>query len=148
MFEQFLPRLEEKLDSYVFAIQNLQAKLDYHQRVADSLARTIKSENRAIAWLKSKLQDFMQLRVERLGVRGKRLEGKITKVTLCLNGGAPPLWHDPNLDIEDFPEEAIDYVPTLNKTRLRSLVEQSGGELVVGGRAIARIDPRGSHLRF
>jgi hypothetical protein len=149
LFQQFLPRLESKIDSYIFALQNLQVKHDYHEQVATSLAKSIKSEEKAIAWLKSKLQAFMENRVEQMGVSGKRLEGKITKVALCGSGGTEKLWYDPEFDIEQFPAEVVDYVPQLNKERLRALTLESGGELYSAqGQLIAKIMPRKSHLRF
>jgi hypothetical protein len=149
LFQQFLPRLESKIDSYIFALQNLQVKHDYHEQVAPSLAKCIKSEGKAIAWLKSKLQAFMESRVEQMGVSGKRLEGKITQVALSGNGGTEKLWYDPEFDIEQFPADVVDYVPQLNKERLRALTLESGGELYSAqGQLIAKIMPRKSHLRF
>ncbi len=92
----------------------------------------------------------MENRVLLLGDKGKRLESKLCKVSLCNNGGNPPLWINPDLRESDFPEEFLETKVQLNRKKLNEFLLDSESRQLTDskGNIIAKIESRGQHLRI
>ncbi len=150
IFEELEPLLENKIDGYVARINCLKANRDFRQSESQRIASLAKHDAAAIAWLTDKLLGFMERRVEQLGERGRKLEGKLSKVSLCNNGGKPQVWINPELKAEEFPPSYVKLVPTLDTEKLREDAQASDtGEIHDNnGRLIAKLMPRGKHLRL
>lgn len=150
IFEELEPVLEQKIDSYVAHINCLKANRDFRQSESQRIASLAKQDSTAITWLTDKLLGFMERRVEQLGERGRKLEGKLSKVSLCNNGGKPQVWINPELKPEEFPPSYRKLVPTLDTELLREdAVASDTGEIYdSNGRLIAKLIPRGKHLRL
>ncbi|WP_013334865.1 siphovirus Gp157 family protein [Gloeothece verrucosa] len=146
--KDFLPRLENKIDNYVKAIKAQEAIANYRQSEAERLNKLAQSSKNTVTWLKSKLQAFMENRVAELGDKGKKLEGKLSRISLCINGGKVPVWVNPELSEQDFPEEYLEYMPTLNKAALVDAAIEAGEIRDQTGRLVAKVMPRGQHLRI
>lgn len=146
--EHLFPRLENKIDGYIKAIKYRESLAKFQQSEAERISKLAIANNNAIKWLKSKLQDLMEGRVEQLGDRGRILEGKLSKVSLCGNGGKPPVWINPELSEADYPEEFLEFVPRLNKTALVDAVTETGELRDSTGKLIAKALPKGKHLRI
>ncbi len=150
VFDELEPKIEKKIDGYVGRINCLKANRDFRQSEAKRIASLAKHDAAAIAWLTDKLLGFMERRVEQLGERGRKLEGKLSKVSLCNNGGKPQVWINPELKAEEFPPSYMKLVPTLDTEKLREdAIASNTGEIHDNnGRLIAKLMPRGKHLRF
>ncbi|GFE72042.1 siphovirus Gp157 family protein [Chroococcus sp. FPU101] len=146
--EHLFPRIEEKIDLYTTAIRKYETQVKYQKEEAQRIQSLANTNETTVKWLKSKLQEFMERRFEQLGERGKKLEGKLSKVSLCLNGGLPPIWINPNLKEQDFPQEYLEYVPRLKRTELIDATINLGEIRDLQGRLIAKVMPRNYHLRI
>lgn len=150
IFAELEPVLEHKIDSYVARINCLKANREFRQSESQRIAGLAKQDSTAISWLTEKLLGFMERRVEQLGERGRKLEGKLSKVSLCHNGGKPQVWINPELKPEEFPHTYLKLVPTLDTELIREdAIASVTGELYdSNGRLIAKLMPRGKHLRL
>jgi hypothetical protein len=149
LFERdLLPRLEKKIDGYVARIQRLKAQRDFRLSEAKRLEALAQSDDAQIQWLTEKLLTFMQNRVDSLGDKGKRLEGKLCQVCLCRNGGKEPIWINSQLGVLDFPDDYIVEIPTLNTEKLKEEVLSKGEIFDRQGRLLAKVMPRGHHVRI
>lgn len=150
IFQELEPVLEQKIDAYVARINYLKANRDFRQSESQRIATLAKQDSVAIAWLTEKLLGFMERRVEQLGERGRKLEGKLSRVSLCHNGGKSQVWINPELQLEEFPQTYIKLVPTLDTERLRedAIASPTGEVHDNNGRLIAKQMPRNKHLRF
>lgn len=149
VFQDFLPRLEKKIDSYVNAIGRIKARRDFRQAEANRIAALAKSDDQTITWLTQKLQNFMENRAAELSEKqGNKLEGLYCRISLCNNGGKPPIWVNPDLDLSDFPSDYIVPIPTLNTDKLKEDVLMQGEIKDSQGRLIAKVLSRGRHIRI
>ncbi len=148
-FQDFLPRLESKIDAYIEVIKWREALAEYQESEAKRINALAHSNQQTVNWLKHKLQVFMETRVEQLGDKGKKLEGKLSKVSLCHNGGKPPIWINPELTKpEDFPPEYVEYRWYLDKTKLADEAIDYGEVRSSNGTLLAKVLPRGKHIRI
>ncbi|HAX79044.1 MAG TPA: hypothetical protein DCY88_25275 [Cyanobacteria bacterium UBA11372] len=150
VFGELEPKIEKKIDGYVGRINCLKANRDFRQSEAKRIADLAKHDAAAIAWLTDKLLGFMERRVEQLGERGRKLEGKLSKVSLCNNGGKPQVWINSEIEIEEFPVDYVKRVPTLDSERLKedAIASPQGEIRDNNGRLIAKVLPRGRHIRL
>ncbi len=148
IFSDFLPRLESKIDAYIKVIKWRESLIEYQENEARRCEALANSNKQTVQWLKSKLQAFMEQRVEQLGDKGKRLEGKLSKVSLCHNGGRPPIWINPELPTENYPEEYKEIRVHLNRNKIAEDAINYDEVRDDKGTLIAKVMPRGKHLRI
>ncbi|HAG81198.1 MAG TPA: hypothetical protein DCL61_08500 [Cyanobacteria bacterium UBA12227] len=149
LFEELLPRLEKKIDSYVATLNRKQNRADFRHTEAKRIHSLAVTDYRAVNWLKGKLLAFMERRVETLGEKsGRKLEGLYCQISLCTNGGKQPVWIDPDLSVDDFPPEYIIQVPTLNIEKLKEDALAHGEIRSSQGRLIAKVNKRSKHIRI
>ena len=82
IFNEFLPRLESKIDAYIKVIKWRESLIEYQENEARRCEALAYQNKQTVQWLKSKLKAFMEQRVEQLGDKGKRLEGKLSTLFL------------------------------------------------------------------
>lgn len=151
IYQQLEPKLEKKIDGYVAYINRLKANREFRQLEAKRISSLAKNDEARIAWLTEKLLGFMEHRIEKLGEqRGRKLEGLLCKVSLCQNGGQPQVWINSELAVQDFPAEYVLQLPQLNTQKLKEdvLATESGELCDEQGRVIAKVLPRGKHIRL
>lgn len=148
IFKDFLPRLENKIDGYIKVIKWRESLINFQEEEAKRCQALAHTNKQTVNWLKEKLQTFMENRVEQLGDKGKKLEGKLSKISLCKNGGKTPVWVNPNLTEKDFPEEYVEYCPHVNRNKLIEDTINFGEVQDANGTLISKIMPRGQHLRI
>lgn len=151
IYQQLEPKLEKKIDGYVAYINRLKANREFRQLEAKRISSLAKNDEARITWLTEKLLGFMEQRIEQLGEqRGRKLEGLLCKVSLCQNGGQPQVWINSELAVQDFPAEYVLQLPQLNTQKLKEdvLATESGELCDEQGRMIAKVLPRGKHIRL
>ncbi len=148
IFNEFLPRLESKIDAYIKVIKWRESLREYQENEARRCEALANTNKQTVQWLKRKLQTFMETRVEQLGDKGKRLEGKLSKVSLCNNGGRPPIWINPELLPENYPEEYKEIRVHINHNKLAEEAINYDEVRNEKGTLIAKVMPRGKHLRI
>ena len=148
IFNEFLPRLESKIDAYIKVIKWRESLIEYQENEARRCEALAYQNKQTVQWLKSKLKAFMEQRVEQLGDKGKRLEGKLSKVSLCNNGGRPPIWINPELTLEDYPEEYKEIRFHIDRNKIAEDAINYDEVRDDNGKLIAKVMPRGKHLRI
>ena len=148
IFNEFLPRLESKIDAYIKVIKWREFLIEYQENEARRCEALAHSNKQTVSWLKSKLQTFMEQRVKQLGDKGKRLEGKLSKVSLCNNGGRPPIWINPEILPENYPDEYQEIRIHINRNKIAEDAVNYDEVRDEQGTLIAKVMPRGKHLRI
>lgn len=150
LFEELLPQLEKKIDGYVAIIQLKKASRDFRKSESVRIAKLASLDENTIDWLTNKLKSFMERRVEVLGDKGKKLEGKLSKVSLCGNGGKPSVWINREKLTSEFPSEYVVLIPTLNTQKLieDALCDPDGQVKDGKGELLAEVLPKGRHIRI
>lgn len=151
LLDELLPQLEQKIDSYMGVISHYGDKVANIDREIARLEVRKAIELGKQDYLKSVLQNWLELRSTQLGDKGKKVEGNLYKVSLVANGGKLPLKLNPDLAIDSIPAnftitsevtkidtDAIREFMTVNN--IDSLSSPSG--------IIATLAPRGKHLRI
>ncbi len=148
LYSDLLPFLEQKIDNYVGFILKLENRKNFRLQEAKRITALAKQDESLINWLKEKLLNFMQRRVEQLGDKGKKLEGKLCKISLANNGGKQPIWINDRISIDCLPEKYIQ-TQTIVDTNLLKEDALANGEIKDDrGQLIAKVMPKGKHLRI
>ncbi|MGB5593649.1 MAG: siphovirus Gp157 family protein, partial [Crocosphaera sp.] len=137
-----------KIDAYIKVIKWRESLIEYQENEAKRIRDLAYTNKQTVQWLKSKLQAFMEQRVEQLGDKGKRLEGKLSKVSLCNNGGRPSIWINPELTDEDYPEEYKETRVHIDRNKIAEDAINYDEVRDEKGTLIAKIMPRGKHIRI
>ncbi|MEL4898367.1 siphovirus Gp157 family protein [Crocosphaera sp. Alani8] len=148
IFNELLPRLESKIDGYIKVIKWRESLIEYQENEAKRISDLAHTNKETVQWLKSKLQAFMEQRVEQLGDKGKRIEGKLSKVSLCNNGGRPPIWINQELKAEDYPQEYKETRVHIDRNKIAEDAINYDELRDEKGTLIAKVMPRGKHLRI
>ncbi len=104
----------------------------------------------------NKLVGFLERREKQLGKKGKKLEGRFCKISLCNNGGKQPIWIQENLAVDRCPPIYVKKVLILDLEQLKEdainygevLDDPAGIHFATRGEIIAKVMPRGKHLRI
>jgi hypothetical protein len=152
ILEDLMPQLMGKIDSYAGLIAHydrIAGNIDVEiARLQGRKARALGNRDK----LKGRLQDFLEARVEVLGVKGKKLEGSLYKVSLVSNGGKQPLYINPLAAVNALDDEFIKEVTTasFDKEKIREHMESEGITELFGedGIFVAELQPRGKHIKI
>jgi hypothetical protein len=80
-----------------------------------------------------------------------QLKGKESTIKVVKNGGIQPIWLNPDIEERNFPPELVTIATTYKVDRqavLKKLAESGEDSLIVDGKPIAAMQPRGTHLRI
>lgn len=152
ILDDLMPQLTTKIDSYAGIIAHYDRTIGNIEveiaRLQARKTREIGSRDR----LKDRLQDFLGARVERLGVKGKTLQGSLYKVSLVSNGGKQPLYINPMAALNALEDEFIKsvVVESFDKDKIREHMETAGITELFGEDDVfvAELQPRGKHLKI
>ena len=152
LLADLLPQLDKKIDSYMGVMTHYADKISNIDREITRLQARKASEQNKQDYLKSVLQNWMELRMNELGDRGKKVEGNLYKVSLVNNGGKLPLKVNEDFDIADIPEDfkMTKTSISLNMEKIREYLDASSEKQLTSpnGSIIATLLPRGKHLRI
>jgi hypothetical protein len=125
---------DAKLNGYCELIQEINARAVSRETESRRLADRATADNNAVDRLKNRLLDFCVVQNYRRINTGK------FGLTVAQNGGKLPLVLP--VTVEEIPAEFLDMVPTVNRQRIRNVLER-GVEL-----PFAHLGERGIHLRI
>ena len=145
---QIILEIEQKLDGYVAVINKLKNQRDFGRAEAKRINALAEQDNNKVKWLTNKLVNFLERREEQLGKKGKKLEGKFCKVSLCTNGGKQPIWIKENLAVDRCPPIYVKKVIIVDLEQLKEDAINYGEVLDDRGQVIAQVMPRGKHIRI
>lgn len=152
LLDELLPQLDKKIDGYMGAISHYGDKIANIDREMARLQARKESEQDKQMYLKSNLQQWLELRSEQLGDKGKRVEGNLYKVSLVANGGKLPLELNKEIPIESVPDKFTVTVQTtkFDPDKVRDFMTDNNLDTILTptGETIATLLPRGKHLRI
>jgi len=129
-----------KVDAIASYIRDCAAKAAALREEADVLTAKRRTEENKVG----RLKEYVRFHMDRLGET--KLAGAIWTFALQANGGRPAL--TVLVAPEQLPALFRRLVVQADTDALRGAVDAASGELVVDGRAIARLEPVGSSLRI
>jgi Siphovirus Gp157 len=143
--EQLESEIADKVDAIaaVFAAKN--GEIAYLKERRDYFDRLIKSKENAL----DRFKDYLKMTLERRA--GNTIAGREAKLRLVKNGGKQPLWINHTIRPQDFPKELVVTQTSYSVSTevIREKLNDSGGEeLIVNGEILAKLEPRGTHLRI
>jgi hypothetical protein len=147
-FASLTERLEAKVNSYCWLIEQFQASAEARKAQAQRLQKLAQADANAAARLEKRLKDFM------IATGKTKLKTEHFNPRLANNGGKQPLWLAPEVEAEParLPERFHKTTVTIDKDELRAALE--AGEVVTlpsaAGEPIeaAKLLPRGVSLRI
>jgi len=150
LISELLPRIEAKIDSFIYLIHQREASGKFRKAEAQRIQKLASSDFHFVNWAKEKLLNFLQRRVEMLGEKGKSIEGKVSKVTLCKNGGKIGVWTNSELTVNELPSEYVEYVPQINWEKLKEDARSSPDKQILNadGKVVASVNSQGYHVRL
>jgi hypothetical protein len=135
-----LGKLEtERVDAYAVVVRSFEAHATACRAEAATLATKAQVAENAAKRLKARLLDYLTAR----GL--EELRGTIWKAKRTANGGKQPLTL--LVDPDDLPPEYQLHSVTANTEMLRIQADDDGS-IVFSGQPVARLEPRGFHLRL
>ena len=128
--EQYLT----KLDNIAALIQNRKLWVEVRKAEAQRLAKLAQSDSKTVDWL----TDYLKRHLEAKGY--KKLRTKRFNLSVCANGGKPPLTLD-NIDPKQLPQRFQKVTVEADKKAIREALE--AGEFL----SFAQFAEKGTHLR-
>lgn len=132
----------------------------------DAIAAVIAAQKGDIAYLKSRRDEFTRALDRKVKALEKfenylkaivtnrpdaQLKGKDATIKVVKNGGIQPIWLNPDIEERNFPPNLVTIATTYKVDRqavLKKLAESGEDSLIVDGKPIATMQPRGTHLRI
>jgi hypothetical protein len=132
----------------------------------DAIAAVVAAQKGDIAYLKSRRDEFNRIIDRKVKALEKfenylksivanrpdaQLKGKDATIKVVKNGGIQPIWLNPDIEERNFPPELVTIATTYKIDRqavLKKLAESGEDSLIVDGKPIAAVQPRGTHLRI
>ncbi|PSB57988.1 siphovirus Gp157 family protein [Chamaesiphon polymorphus] len=144
-FEELETAIANKVDAIAAVIAAQKGEIDYLKARRDRFNKAIEVKTKALEKFESYLKIIVTTRPN------SSIKGKTATIKVVNNGGKQPLWIDPTIDAKDFPPELVTIVTTFkvdsNTVRLK-LAASGDNEFSVGGKVVAALQPRGTHLRI
>jgi hypothetical protein len=152
LLAELLPQLDQKIDSYMGLVNHYGDRVNNIDREIARLEVRRSAQLAKQDYLKSVLQNWLELRSQQLGDKGKKVEGNFYKVSLVANGGKLPLSVNKELPIDGVPNsfKTRTEVYKLDQDSIRDYMQTHGTDTVTtaDGIPIATLLPRGKHLRI
>jgi Siphovirus Gp157 len=145
--EGFLSQLEaeiaDKVDAIAATIAAKNGEIAYLKERRDYFDRLIKSRQNALDRFKDYIKSILSNR------KDTTICGKESKLKVVANGGKQPVWINPDLKPQELPAELTETVCTISSTAIRQRLSQlAGEELIIGDKVVAKLEPKGTHLRI
>jgi hypothetical protein len=132
----------------------------------EAIAAVVAAQKGDIAYLKSRRDEFNRAIDRKVKALEKfdnylkaivanrpdaQLKGKDATIKVVKNGGIQPIWLNPDIEERNFPPDLVTIATTYKVNRqavLKKLAESGEDSLIVDGKPIATMQPRGTHLRI
>ena len=144
-FEQLDAQIATKVDAIAAVVAAKQGEIDYLKSREQYFARQIQVRENALASFKAYLKKILENR------DGSAIKGHLATIKLVKNGGKQTLWTNGHIDPQSFPSEFVtiqtSYKISTDDIR-QQLLESGLEELVIDGVILAKLQPRGTHLKI
>ncbi|WP_310428016.1 siphovirus Gp157 family protein [Chamaesiphon sp. VAR_48_metabat_135_sub] len=144
-FDLLETQIATKVDAIAAVIAAKEGEITYLKKRRDHFNGQIEIRENALSNFKTYLKKIVENRDD------STIKGREATIKLVKNGGKQPLWTNGNIPAKDFPANLVT-VQTSYKvctdTIRQQLAESGAEELVVNGEVLAKLQPRGTHLRI
>jgi Siphovirus Gp157 len=144
-FEELEAAITEKVDAIAAVIAAQKGDIAYLKSRRDEFTRAIDRKVKALEKFENYLKAIVANRPD------AQLKGKDATIKVVKNGGIQPIWLNPDIEERNFPPELVTIATTYKVDRqavLKKLAESGEDSLIVDGKPIAAVQPRGTHLRI
>jgi Siphovirus Gp157 len=144
-FDLLETQIATKVDAIAAVIAAKEGEIAYLRKRRDNFNSQIEVRKNALTNFKTYLKKILENRAD------STIKGREATIKLVKNGGKQPLWTNGNIPAKDFPANLVT-VQTSYKvcadTIRQQLAESGTDELVIDGEVLAKLQPRGTHLKI
>jgi hypothetical protein len=144
-FTELEAAITDKVDAIAAVIAAQKGDIAYLKSRRDEFNRAIDRKVKALEKFESYLKAIVANRPD------AQLKGKDATIKIVKNGGVQPLWLSPEIEERNFPPEFVTITTTYKVDRqavVKKLAESGVDSLIVDGKSIATVQPRGTRLRI
>ena len=144
-FDQLEAQIATKVDAIAAVVAAKEGEIAYLKKRRDNFNSQIEIRENALSNFKIYLKKILENR------DNSTIKGREATIKLVKNGGKQPLWTNNNIPARDFPANLVTVQTSYKictETIRQQLAESGAEELVVDGEVLAKLQPRGIHLRI
>ena len=144
-FDLLETQIATKVDAIAAVIAAKEGEIAYLKKRRDHFNGQIEIRENALSNFKAYLKKILENRTD------STIKGREVTIKLVKNGGKQPLWTNSNIPAQDFPPNLVTVQTSYKvcpETIRQQLADSGAEELVVDGEILAKLQPRGTHLRI
>ena len=144
-FEELEAAITDKVDAIAAVVAAQKGDIAYLKSRRDEFTRIIDRKVKALEKFENYLKAIVTNRPD------AQLKGLDATIKVVKNGGVQPIWLNPDIEERNFPPDLVTITTTYKVDRqavLKKLAESGQDSLIVDGKPIATVQPRGTHLRI
>jgi hypothetical protein len=144
-FDRLEAQIATKVDAIAVVVAAKEGEIAYLKKRRDYFNNQIEVRENALSNFKSYLKKILENRAD------STIKGREATIKLVKNGGKQPLWTNGNIPAKDFPANLVTVqtnYKVCTETIRQQLADSGAEELVVDGKILAKLQPRGTHLRI
>ena len=144
-FERLEAQIATKVNAIAAVVAAKEGEIAYLKKRRDHFNGQIEIRENALSNFKTYLKKIVENRDD------STIKGQSATIKLVKNGGKQTLWTNAHIAAKDFPSELVTVETSYRvctETIRQQLVKSGTEELVIGGVILAKLQPRGTHLRI
>ncbi len=144
-FDRLEAQIATKVDAIAAVVAAKEGEIAYLKKRRDNFNSQIEARENALSNFKTYLKKILENRAD------STIKGREATIKLVKNGGKQPLWTNGNIPAKDFPVNLVTVQTSYKvctETIRQQFAESCVEELVVDGEVLAKLQPRGTHLRI
>ena len=144
-FDELEAQIATKVDAIAAVVAAKEGEIAYLKKRRDYFNSQIEIRENALSNFKTYLKKILENRDD------STIKGREATIKLVKNGGKQPLWTNGNIPAQDFPANLVTVQTSYKictETIRQQLAESGAEELVIDGEVLAKLQPRGTHLRI
>ncbi len=144
-FDELEAQIATKVDAIAAVVAAKEGEIAYLRKRRDNFNSQIEIRENALSNFKTYLKKILENRVD------STIKGREATIKLVNNGGKQPLWTNSNIPAQYFPVNLVTVQTSYEvctDTIRQQLADSGAEELVVDGEVLAKLQPRGTHLRI
>jgi hypothetical protein len=144
-FDELEVQIATKVDAIAAVVAAKEGEIAYLKKRRDNFNSQIKIRENTLSSFKTYLKKIVENRDD------STIKGREATIKLVKNGGKQPLWTNENIPAKDFPANLVTVQTSYKvctETIRQQLAESGTEELVIDGEVLAKLQPRGTHLRI
>ncbi len=144
-FDELETQIATKVDAIAAVVAAKEGEIAYLKKRRDHFNSQIEIRENALSNFKTYLKKIVENRTD------STIKGREAVIKLVKNGGKQPLWTSKNIPAKDFPANLVTVQTSYKvctETIRQQLAKSGAEELVIDGEVLAKLQPRGTHIRI